>query len=116
MADSSASRVARELEGKVAAVTGAGAGLGRAAAVAFAAAGAAVVCNDIDHGTAEATRREIEEAGGRAVVLAGDAGTADCAAALVAAARESFGGLDIMHANAAISIYADLEEMSLETF
>lgn len=108
--------VGRELDGKVAAVTGAGAGLGRAAALALAAAGAAVVCNDIDEAAAEATRRAVEDAGGRSVTVVGDAGTAECADAIVASAVSSFGGLDIMHANAAISIYAPLDEMPLDTF
>jgi NAD(P)-dependent dehydrogenase (short-subunit alcohol dehydrogenase family) len=116
MVDETADSVARELERKVAAVTGAGAGLGRAAALAFAAAGAAVVCNDIDGDAADATRRAIADAGGRAISVPGDAGTAECADLLVATARETFGGLDVMHANAAISIYANLEEMPLETF
>lgn len=106
----------RELAGRVAAVTGGGVGLGRATALAFAAAGAAVVCNDIDADGAVATCRAIEDAGGRAVPLVGDAGTAECADALVAAAVSNFGGLDIMHANAAISIYASLDEMPLDTF
>lgn len=105
-----------ELDGRVAAVTGAGAGLGKAAALAFAEAGSAVVCNDVDGDGAAATCRAIEAAGGHAVPLVGDAGTADVAAALVGAAISSFGGLDIMHANAAISVYAALEEMPLETF
>lgn len=100
----------------MAAVTGAGAGLGRAAAFAFANAGAAVVCNDINPEAAAETCAAIEAAGGQAVTLVGDAGTSDSAAALVDAAVTSFGGLDIMHANAAISIYAALEEMPLETF
>jgi NAD(P)-dependent dehydrogenase (short-subunit alcohol dehydrogenase family) len=116
MSDVSVSPSGRDLEGKVAAVTGAGAGLGRAAALAFAAAGAAVVCNDIDEQSADATCAAIGDAGGRAVAVVGDAATVECADALVAAARESFGGLDVMHANAAISIYANLDEMPLETF
>lgn len=106
----------RELEGRVATVTGAGAGLGRAAALAFAEAGAAVVCNDVDAAAAAATCRELEAAGGDAISVVGDAGTPDLAEALVEAAVTTFGGLDIVHANAAISIYASLEEMPLDTF
>ena len=105
-----------ELEGKVVAVTGAGAGLGRAAAVAFAQAGAAVVCNDINGAAAEETTQEVIAAGGRAVGVEGDTSTIECAQAIVAAAVERFGGLDVMHANAAISIYAPLVEIELPTF
>jgi NAD(P)-dependent dehydrogenase (short-subunit alcohol dehydrogenase family) len=104
------------LEGKVAAVTGSGAGLGRAAALAFARAGASVVCNDVHEGSADETRRLIEQEGGRAVVAAGDVAALEFVRAIVEAAVSSFGGLDVMHANAAISVYAPLDEMPLDTF
>jgi NAD(P)-dependent dehydrogenase (short-subunit alcohol dehydrogenase family) len=105
-----------EFAGKVVAVTGAGAGLGRAAASAFAHAGAAVVCNDIDGAAAEGTTQEIIAAGGSATAVVGDTSTLECAQAIVSAAVERFGGLDVMHANAAISIYAPLDEMPIPTF
>lgn len=105
-----------ELEGKVVAVTGAGAGIGRALAVAFARAGASVVCNDIDATSAEATRVAVANAGGSAVASVGDASTVECAEGIVAVAESSFGGLDVMVANAAISIYAQLDEMTLDAF
>lgn len=104
------------IEGKVAAVTGAGAGLGRATALAFARAGAAVVCNDVDDAGAGETQRLIEHGGGRAAVVVGDASTIGCVRELVDSAVSRFGGLDVMHANAAISIYTPLAEMPLETF
>jgi NAD(P)-dependent dehydrogenase (short-subunit alcohol dehydrogenase family) len=104
------------LEGKVAAVTGAGAGLGRAAALAFARAGAAVVCNDVDEASAGETQRLIGHEGGRAAVAVGDVSSIACVRELVETAVSRFGGLDVMHANAAISIYAPLDEMPLNTF
>ena len=104
------------LADKVAAVTGSGAGLGRAAALAFARAGASVVCNDVNERSADETRRLIEQEGGRAVVAAGDVSALECVRAIVEAAVSSFGGLDVMHANAAISVYAPLDEMPLDTF
>ena len=105
-----------ELGGKVAAITGAGAGIGRAVALAFADAGAAVVCNDVDGTAAEATVSAIVQDGGRAIGVTGDAATAACADACVSAAGSAFGGLDVMVANAAISIYSRLDEMTLEVF
>ena len=103
---------ARLLAGRVAAVTGAGSGLGRAAAVALGRAGADVVANDIsDDGLAE-TVAAVEAAGGRAVARQGDVSVRADVQALVDLAVSRFGGLDVMHANAAISLYRDFETMS----
>ncbi len=60
------------LEGKVAAITGAGAGIGRAIAIRFAREGALVVASDRDLPSAEATCREIEAHGGTARALGCD--------------------------------------------
>ena len=102
------------LAGKVALVTGAGSGLGRGSAVALAAAGAAVVVNDVDAKGAAETVRLVEANGGRAVAHAGDVSrTADVRAA-IALAVTTFGGLDIVHANAGVERYVNLETMSDE--
>ena len=58
------------LAGKAAFVTGAGAGLGQAVAGAFAAAGAHVLCSDLDGAAAEATAETIRSAGGQATAAA----------------------------------------------
>lgn len=103
---------ARDLSGRVAVATGAGAGLGRAAALAFAGAGAEVVVNDVNEAAARETVAQIEAAGGSAAPHVGDVSNPADVEALVATAESTFGGLDIMHANAAISIYRELEAMS----
>ncbi len=90
------------LDGKVAIVTGAGRSLGRAYALALAAAGAAVVVNDVDAETAGQTVSDIEAAGGRAVAVIAPVGPAETADALVSAAMETFGRLDILVANAGV--------------
>ena len=90
------------LDGKVAIVTGAGRSLGRAYAIALAAAGADVVVNDVDPVTADETVAEIVAAGGRAVAVVGPVGPTETAEALVAAATETFGRLDILVANAGV--------------
>ena len=90
------------LDGRVAVVTGAGAGLGRAEALALAAGGARVVLNDLP-GAADDTAAEIKEAGGEAVVAAGDVGERATADAMVQAAVDGFGGLDIVVNNAGMT-------------
>lgn len=103
-----------EFEGKVVAVTGAGSGLGLAVAVAFAAAGASVVVNDLDEDAAIASRDLIRRQGGVAADCPGDVGVVEDVQRIVETAAGEFGGLDVMHANAAISIYEDLESLDVE--
>lgn len=88
------------LEGKAAIVTGAGAGLGRAEALALAKAGAAVVVNDL--ADASAVVEEIEAAGGKALAVTGDISERATADALLAAAVEHFGGLQVVVNNAGL--------------
>jgi NAD(P)-dependent dehydrogenase (short-subunit alcohol dehydrogenase family) len=85
------------LDGLVAVVTGAGAGLGRAEALALARAGANLVVNDMGPGDVV---DEIEAAGGKAVMVTGDVAERSTADALLAAAVEHFGGLNIVVNNA----------------
>jgi 3-oxoacyl-[acyl-carrier protein] reductase len=83
------------LKGKVALVTGAGGGFGEGIARAYAAEGAHVVVADLrDH----AARRVADEIG--AVAIAGDVSVANDVRAMVAAAVDRFGGLDIVVNNA----------------
>jgi 3-oxoacyl-[acyl-carrier protein] reductase len=79
--------LAIDLTGHVALVTGAGAGIGRAAALALAGCGAKVAVSDIDQLAAESVAQEIENAGGKAMVVvanAADAGEVRSASAKVA--------------------------------
>ncbi len=83
-------------------VTGAGSGIGRAAALQFAAEGGSVICADKTDG-ADETARMITDAGGIAQAIRIDAGSEDDVIKTVALACGSFGGLDVMFANAGIS-------------
>jgi NAD(P)-dependent dehydrogenase (short-subunit alcohol dehydrogenase family) len=89
-------------EGKVAIVTGAGQGLGRAYAEALAAEGASVVIAEINEGNAKDTAEGINAAGGSAVAVRTDVTDADQCAAMVQAAVDAFGTVDILVNNAAI--------------
>lgn len=107
---------ATRLDGQVAVVTGAGRSLGRAYALALAEAGAAVVVNDLDGSTADATAAQIRASGGRAVAVVAAVGTADTAQELVDTAVGEFGRLDIMVANAGALRDRVLWKMSDEDF
>lgn len=86
---------------KVAIVTGGGSGIGRATALLFASEGAAVTVADIAEQAAGAVVAEIEAAGGRARVQVTDVADPGAVAAMVADTVAAFGGLDILHNNAA---------------
>lgn len=92
------------LESKVAVITGAGRGLGRAGARLFAREGAKIVVGDIDPESTERTVREIVEAGGEAIGVPTDVTDEAQVEALIAAATNRFGKLDVMWNNAGIAL------------
>ena len=87
-------------DGDVAIVTGAGHGLGRSYAVALAARGAAVVCNDVAPSAPRPRRTTIEEHGGRAVAETTSVATPAGGQAIVQAAIDAFGSVEIVVNNA----------------
>jgi NAD(P)-dependent dehydrogenase (short-subunit alcohol dehydrogenase family) len=88
------------LSHKVAIVTGASSGIGRAAAQLFAAEGAKVIVAARRIDPLRALVADIERAGGTAIAIAGDVRDDAHHRALVTAAIEHFGGLDIAFDNA----------------
>lgn len=105
------------LNGKVAIVTGAGSqgpglGNGKAAAILFAREGAKVLCVDREIERAEETVALISTEGGIATAFAADVcERADCQA-MVAAAVERYGGLNILHNNVGIAVYQPIREVT----
>lgn len=100
------------LSGKVAVVTGAGSGIGRGAALALAAAGAQVVVNDVALDGLEETVAAVRSAGGEAAPSVGDVRVRADVERLVDTAVSTFGGIDVMFANAAVGRYMEFEGMS----
>jgi NAD(P)-dependent dehydrogenase (short-subunit alcohol dehydrogenase family) len=110
---------AGRVEGKVAIVTGAGStpgagiGTGKAAAIVLAREGASVLLVDLFPERAEETLAMIEREGGKAVVCGTDVSTADGCQAMVRAALDAFGTIDILVNNigrAALGTVVDTTE------
>lgn len=113
-------------EKKVAIVTGGGGGIGAATAHRLASEGAAVVVADLDLDAAEKAAAGARETGARAIAVAGNVADEDAAERIVGAAVEEFGGVDVLHNNAAalandliardmdvLAIDADLFELTM---
>jgi 3-oxoacyl-[acyl-carrier protein] reductase len=104
----------RELEGRVAVVTGAGRNIGRAIALSLAQGGAAVVVNArTSRAETEAVAAEIEAAGGKALACLADVTDEAAVARMADAARKRFGRVDIVVSNAAVRRETDLESITL---
>jgi len=110
---------------RVAVITGAGRGLGRAYAQLLASRGARVVVNDpggslkgegVDAGPAQRAAQEIEAAGGEAIACTESVATPEGGSAIIEAALDHYGRIDILIHNAGIVRAASLKEMTHEDF
>ncbi len=107
----------QRLQGKVAIVTGAGSGIGQGIAKRLGAEGASVIVNYRgSEAGADETRRSIEQAGSRAVVVQGDVTQSDAIQKLVQTAWDSFGSADILVNNAGLEIRSDFWDTKEEDY
>ncbi|HXV43575.1 MAG TPA: SDR family NAD(P)-dependent oxidoreductase [Anaerolineae bacterium] len=104
-------KIAVDLSGKVALVTGAGQGIGRAIAQRLAESGARVCINDIIPGTAQGTAETIQAKGGQAMEFVVSVTDKMSVGTMVQTVVEQWGRLDILVNNAGIEPTASILEM-----
>jgi NAD(P)-dependent dehydrogenase (short-subunit alcohol dehydrogenase family) len=97
-------------------ITGASAGVGRATARAFARRGACIGLVARGRDGLECARAEVEEAGGKALVLPADVAEADQVEAAATAVEAQFGPIDIWVNNAMTSVFSPVKQMTADEF
>ncbi|HEX3953676.1 MAG TPA: SDR family oxidoreductase [Stellaceae bacterium] len=97
-------------------ITGAAGGVGRATARAFAARGCRIVLVARGVEALHAAAREVEEAGGQALVVPADVASADAVEAAAVAAEEKFGPIDIWVNVAMTTIFAPVHRITPDEF
>lgn len=106
-----------ELNGKVALITGSSQGIGQAIAVRLAQDGANIVIDYRSHSEgAEETRRQVEAAGAKGVVVKADLSSIDQINYLVDSGVKALGGIDILVNNAGIEKHKDFWEVTEDEY
>src|SRR5215216_1298539 len=101
---------------EVVVVTGASAGVGRATAVAFAGRGAHVGLLARGRDVLEGAKKEVEVAGGKALVVPTDVSDADAVEEAAQRVEEDLGPIDVWVNNAMTSVFSPVKEMTPEEF
>ena len=106
----------RELEGRVALVSGGGSGIGRGIVLALAGEGMRVVVADVESGAAEAVAAEITAAGGEAIAETVDVSDVAAVEALADRCDERYGGVDVLCNNAGVVGHTPIGPESLDSW
>jgi NADP-dependent 3-hydroxy acid dehydrogenase YdfG len=106
--------MSNNIEGKIVVITGASSGLGEAAARLLSSQGATVVLGARRAERIEALAAEIEAAGGRALAVRTDVTNSEQVKALVDAAVEAFGRIDVMINNAGLMPQSPLDRLRID--
>jgi NAD(P)-dependent dehydrogenase (short-subunit alcohol dehydrogenase family) len=106
----------RAPEREVVVITGASAGVGRATALAFADRGACVGLLARGRAGLEATQRDVEARGGRAIFVQTDVAHADQVEAAASAVEDAFGPIDVWVNNAMLSVFSPVKQMEAEEY
>jgi 3-oxoacyl-[acyl-carrier protein] reductase len=101
---------------RVAVVTGAGVGIGYAIARQLSLEGASVILNDVDSSLADEAAQKITAEGGVCHAAACDVGDVEAVRGLVETAVASFGRLDMIAANAGLTVWGDFFDYTPEMF
>ncbi|HEY2559299.1 MAG TPA: 3-hydroxybutyrate dehydrogenase [Caldimonas sp.] len=100
----------RQLQDKIAIVTGAASGIGKEIAALYAREGAKVAIADLNRDAAMAVAEELKASGGQTMAVAADVSDEGQVNAAVAEVVKAWGGVDILVSNAGIQIVHPVEE------
>src|SRR5262249_33007794 len=101
---------------EVVVVTGASAGVGRATVQRFARAGARMGLIARGRDGLEGARRDVEEAGGTALLFPADVACAEDVERAATAVEDRFGQIDIWINDAMVSVFSPVKEMTADEF
>jgi NAD(P)-dependent dehydrogenase (short-subunit alcohol dehydrogenase family) len=102
----------KDLNGKVAVVTGGGGGIGRGMALAFAEAGMRVAIADIDAGALEKTSAELSDRGAEVLATPVDVSKLDSVTAMADQVFERFGAAHVLCNNAGVSTFGMMDTLT----